>query len=102
MPSVRALLDTATALTFLLTELVELSTLVDLDAPIAVRVTRLGKVGRLTVQSPALRHGDDFEELVNERYGRIMNGLVRQLRTTLDHDGETGTYVIEFAVLPTD
>ncbi len=101
LAAVRVTLDTATALTFLLTEFVELSTLVDLNAPILLVVkVQDNQVGRLTVDSRAFVTGEAFDQHVDHRYGRIMNGLVRQLRTALDHDAVRGCYVVEFPALP--
>jgi two-component system, sensor histidine kinase PdtaS len=96
----RVSLDTATALTFLITEFVELSTLVDIGAPIAILVSEDGDQGRLAVEARALIAGEAFDVLIEERYGRILTGLVRQLRTTLHHDPVRGAYKVDFPRLP--
>ena len=99
LATVRVSLDTATALTFLLTEFVELSTLVNANAPILLVVKISDDVGRLTVDSRAFVTSEAYDELVDHRYGRIMNGLVRQLRTSLHHDAVRGCYAVEFPTL---
>ena len=102
LASIRVALDTATALTFLLTEFVELSTLVEPAATILLVVKVDNDVGRMTVDSASFVTNETFDELVEQRYGRIMNGLVRQLRTALHHDPVRGCYVVEFPVLSRD
>jgi hypothetical protein len=37
---------------------------------------------------------------IEERYGRVLTGLSRQLRAPLEHDPETGDYSISITVLP--
>lgn len=102
LASVKVTLDTATALTFLLTEFVELSTLVESGATILLVVKAENDIGRMTVDSASFVTNETLDELVGQRYGRIMNGLVRQLRTTLEHDPVRGGYIVEFPVLPRD
>ncbi|HTI31264.1 MAG TPA: histidine kinase dimerization/phosphoacceptor domain -containing protein [Sphingomonas sp.] len=100
LASVRVSLDIATALTFLLTEFVELSTLIEPAATILLVVKVENEAGRLTVDSTSFVTSAALDKLVEERYGRIMNGLVRQLRTALEHDPVRGCYAVEFPVLP--
>ena len=102
LATARVTLDTATALTFLLTEFVELSALVDINAQILLVVKVQDNIGRLTVDSRAFITSEALDEHVGHRYGRIMNGLVRQLRTSLEYDPVRGCYAVEFATLPTD
>ncbi len=54
----------------------------------------------LHVSSPALRGSDDMTARIDERYGRVMTGLSRQLRSPLEHDAEIGDYAIAITVLP--
>ena len=55
---------------------------------------------RLTVRSTGLRSSDDMASHLDERYGRVLTGLSRQLRSPLDHDAETGRYSIAISVIP--
>ena len=92
--------DVAVAVAFLITELVELAMSCE-PAP-QVRISlRAGEDGRgvLRVVSRALVDGDDLREVVATRYGRVMEGLARQLRSKLHHDPLTGAYEITIAVL---
>jgi hypothetical protein len=102
LENIRVTLDTATALTFLLTEFVELSTLVERSATILLVIKMVDGTGRMTVDSRSFITNETLDELVERRYGRIMNGLVRQLRTTLEHDPVRGGYIVEFPILPRD
>ena len=46
--------------------------------------------GVLRVVSRALVDGDGLRDVVATRYGRVMEGLSRQLRSKLHHDPLTG------------
>ncbi|MGC4250532.1 MAG: sensor histidine kinase [Sphingobium sp.] len=95
--------DVAVPIAFLLTELVELAMLSDPDAAmqISVHVDALPEDrARLEIRSPALRASPDMTVRLEERYGRILTGLSRQLRAPLDHDAATGLYSIEITTLP--
>jgi len=52
----------------------------------------------LRVVSPALVDTPELVDLVANRYGRVMMGLARQLRTQLHHDPLTGAYEATIAV----
>ncbi|WP_242124530.1 sensor histidine kinase [Sphingobium sp. Sx8-8] len=95
--------DVAVPIAFLLTELVELAMLS--DPRTAMRISVQLEAGRrdraiLHIVSPALRGSPDMTERLEERYGRVLTGLSRQLRAPLDHDPETGDYIIAITVLP--
>jgi two-component system, sensor histidine kinase PdtaS len=92
--------DSAVAIAFLLTELVELAMTLDRSASIAIAVDSsdvLGKA-RLSLTSSALRGGAAMTERLAGRYARVIEGLSRQLRAPLDHDEEGGCYSIAFPV----
>ena len=88
--------DTAIAIAFLVTEAVELAMSCDPVAKIRISGREGDDLGRavIRVSSPALADGHDLDAAVEARYGRIMQGLARQLRSTLHHDGEAGAYEI--------
>ncbi|SCW87994.1 Two-component sensor histidine kinase, contains HisKA and HATPase domains [Sphingobium faniae] len=95
--------DVAVPIAFLLTEMVELAMLSDPHA--AMRISVHAKAGskdraRLEIRSPALRASPDMTVRLDERYGRILTGLSRQLRSPLEHDAATGLYAIEITTLP--
>jgi hypothetical protein len=55
----------------------------------------------LRVVSRALVESDAFREALS-RYGRVMEGLSRQLRSPLHHDPLVGAYEIAFAITGRD
>jgi two-component sensor histidine kinase len=96
--------DIAIAITFLLTELVELAMTCNPAAQIRISVKPSDTPERATVRisSPALIEGDELRQVVSERYGRVMEGLSRQLRSKLHHDPLIGAYEISVAVTGRD
>lgn len=95
--------DVAVPVAFLLTELVELAMLsnprtsmritVQLEAGVEDRAT-------LHINSPALIGSEEMTARLEERYGRVLTGLSRQLRSPLDYDSENGAYSIAISVVP--
>ena len=53
----------------------------------------------LRISSPALIEGDLFHTLYAARYGRVLEGLSRQLRAKLHHDPLIGAFEITIGVL---
>ncbi len=91
--------DVAVAVSFLLTELIELATSVNPQAQIGISLRHIGNTDTavLRASSPSLVEGTEFDTLVETRYGRIILGLSRQLRAPLHHDPLTGAYEITIA-----
>ncbi|MBK5265475.1 MAG: sensor histidine kinase, partial [Alphaproteobacteria bacterium] len=98
--------DVAVPISFLITELVELSILVDPRAPISISV-RLGESVRhranmhraiLRVQSNALITSATMTQYLDQRFGRILTGLSRQLRSQLDYASNKGEYAIAISL----
>ena len=102
VPNVHVNQDTAIPLAFLATELVELAMTIETRASIRVSVLALEEADRacLLVGSSALVDSERLRELVAARYGRVMEGLSRQLRSPLERDGELGTYQVCFSIVP--
>ena len=92
--------DVAVAVAFLLTETVELAMSCDPAAQVRIAIRAADAPGRaiLRVVSRALIESDELRLLLKTRYGRVMEGLSRQLRSPLHHDPLVGAYEIEFAV----
>jgi hypothetical protein len=101
-PSLRVSQDVAVPIAFLLTELSELSMECDPTASLAIRVVAAETANRalLSIESAGLRIGTALTQKLATRYGRIVDGLSRQLRVPLNHDGETGRYEIEISTIP--
>ncbi|WP_420143769.1 sensor histidine kinase [Sphingobium sp.] len=95
--------DVAVPIAFLLTELVELAMM---QAPTAsMRISVQLEPGRddraqLMVRSSGLKTSEAMASHLDERYGRVLTGLSRQLRAPLDYDGEKGCYAIAITVIP--
>ncbi len=86
--------DVAIAVSFLLTEIIELAVSCNAAAQIRISIKAPEDADRAVVRvsSPALVGGPTFEGLVEKRYGRVLLGLARQLRTQLHHDPLVGAY----------
>jgi two-component sensor histidine kinase len=96
--------DVAIAIAFLLTEIVELAMTVNPSAQIRISVAAGETPERaiLRINSPALIDDDRMRALVVERYGRVIEGLSRQLRSKLHYDPMVGAYEIAVAVTGRD
>jgi two-component sensor histidine kinase len=102
VPHVHVGQDTAIPLAFLTTELIELAMTIDASASVRVSVVRQDEPGRacLVVGSPALHDGPRLRELLAERYGRVLEGLSRQLRSPLEREPEAGSFKVCFPLAP--
>ncbi|RYD54070.1 MAG: sensor histidine kinase [Sphingomonadales bacterium] len=92
--------DVATAIAFLLTEIVELamSCMTGAQVRISVKAGPEDDRATLRVVSPALVESPLLEDLLENRYGRVLGGLARQLRTKLHHDPLVGAYEASIAI----
>lgn len=93
--------DTALAIAFLLTELIELAMTCDPVARIVIgaRTDTAPDRAILRLSSTALIDSDRLNHLIDVRYGRVLTGLGRQLRAQLHHDPLQGSYEISVAIL---
>lgn len=98
VPNIHVGQDTAIPIAFLTTELIELAMVIDPSASIRVSVQREQELGRacLTIASAALADSEQLRELLAERYGRVIEGLSRQLRGRLERDGLAGSFAVCF------
>lgn len=93
--------DVAVAVAFLVTELVELAmTCAGGETQVRMTLKPADDPHRavLRLSSRALVDTDHLREGLKHRYGRVIEGLTRQLRSTLQHDPLTGAYEIAIAV----
>lgn len=96
--------DTAVAVAFIVTEIVELAMSCDPCAQIRISL-RTGNDAEhaiLRISSPALIDCKSLKDDVETRYGRVLEGLSRQLRSVLHHEPLTGAYEIAVAVVGRD
>jgi len=92
--------DVAVAVAFVLTEIIELAMSCNPTAQIRISV-RLGEEpnrAQLRVSSPALIESAAMESLLENRYGRVIGGLTRQLRTKMHYDPLVGAYEMAIAI----
>lgn len=97
--------DVGTAVAFLITEIVELAMTCQPDAAIRISLKAdpdAGGRALLRISAPALADNDMLRQEVGERYGRVLEGLSRQLRSRLHHDPLVGAYEISLAVTGRD
>jgi two-component sensor histidine kinase len=92
--------DNAVAVAFLITEIVELAMNCSPMAQVRISLKEdAGEPSRATlrISSPALVESPDFTRLNDTRYGRVIGGLVRQLRSRLHHDPLIGAFEWQIA-----
>ena len=93
--------DVAVAVAFLVTEAIELAMAGDRAAKIRLSIKQAPETGRATlrISSPALADGEAFAKQLAGRYGRVLEGLSRQLRAKLHHDPLIGAFEVSIAVV---
>jgi two-component sensor histidine kinase len=90
--------DVAVSTAFLVTEVVEFAMLHRPDKPVEISVQRTSELtGRLTLASPVLNPDEDGEH-EKMQFERIISGLAKQLRSTLDR--RLGRYSVDFPAFP--
>lgn len=92
--------DGAIAVAFMLTELVELAMTTNPSAQIRISVKAMEEPDRalLRVSSPALVQTPEVDAAIENRYGRVISGLARQMRTKLHYDPLVGAYEAAIAI----
>jgi two-component sensor histidine kinase len=90
--------DVAVAVAFLVTEIVECAMLTCPEDPIEISLRRTSELtARLTLASPILIP-DEADEPGKVQFERIVGGLAKQLRSSLDR--KLGRYSVEMPVFP--
>jgi two-component system, sensor histidine kinase PdtaS len=90
--------DVAVSTAFLITEVVEFAMLHRPDQPVEISVRRTSDLtARLTLGSPVL-DPESAEDPEKVRFERIIAGLAKQLRSTLDR--KLGRYSVDLPVFP--
>ncbi|HVJ02920.1 MAG TPA: sensor histidine kinase [Sphingomonas sp.] len=92
--------DVAIAVAFLLTEMVELAMSCNpaTQVRISIKGTEEPERAILRVNAPALVEDPCVKDLMENRYGRVISGLVRQLRSKLHYDPLAGVFEAAIAV----
>jgi two-component sensor histidine kinase len=90
--------DVAVAVAFLITEVIEFAMLNAPDAPVELSMRRTSELtARLSLSSPILLP-DDEHDAEKVQFERIIGGLAKQLRSTLDR--KLGRYSVDLPVFP--
>jgi len=90
--------DVAVSVAFLVTEVVEFAMLRRPDQPVEIEVQRTSELtGRLSLASPVLVPEDD-QDREKVQFERIIAGLAKQLRSSLDR--KLGRYSVDIPVFP--
>jgi two-component sensor histidine kinase len=90
--------DVAVSVAFLMTEVVEFAMLHRPDQPVEISLRRTSDLtGRLELASPVLVP-DGEEDKEKQQFERIIGGLAKQLRSTLDR--KLGRYSVDLPVFP--
>jgi two-component system, sensor histidine kinase PdtaS len=91
--------DVAVSVAFLITEIAEFGMLRGAGL-VSITLDGDGSAGaRLSIEVDALAGRPNGDAAFEERFERIVTGLARQLRSTLDHDPERGLYALSIAVV---
>ena len=92
--------DVAVSVAFLITEIVEFAMLCG-AASVSLSLTGEGRKGTatLTMESESLRADVPCSQELSDRFERIVTGLSRQLRNTIERDREGGRYSLDIAVV---
>jgi len=93
--------DVAVSVAFLITEIAEYAMLCGAGAVSIVLTGEDAAPGtaRLAIESDSLRPDAPCQAMLSERFERIVTGLSRQLRSTIDRDLEAGRYTLAVAVV---
>lgn len=100
--AVHASQDAAVSVAFLVTEIVEFGMLAGANLVSIVMDRVEPGFARLSIEVDSLAETSDRDERLLERFDRIVTGLARQLRSTLERDPEQGRYTVRVAVMERD
>lgn len=94
--------DIAVPVAFLITELASLAALHAPPGPVEIAVETIAgaTANSITVTSAAFIGIDHIAATNMAPPARIILGMARQLRSSLDHDAVTGTYTVQFGAQP--
>ena len=90
--------DVAVATAFLVTEVVECAMLTRPNDPVELTLRRTGDLTASFTLSSAVLNPDESDNPERAQFERIIGGLARQLRSTLDR--KLGRYSVELPVFP--
>ena len=91
--------DVAVSVAFLVTEIVEYAMLCGAGLVSITLDPENGGTARLSIEADSLAGGAARDEALSDRFDRIITGLARQLRSTLDRNEDEGRYCVNIAVV---
>jgi hypothetical protein len=91
--------DVAVSVAFMITELVEFAMFCEAAAVTVSLEGSSPTTALLSIESDSLKADTICDEKLFERFDRIVTGLSRQLRSTIDRNTETGRYALDIAVV---
>jgi hypothetical protein len=91
--------DVAVSVAFMITELVEFAMFCGAAAVSVTLEGRAPGLALLAIESDSLKGEISCDEKLFERFDRIITGLSRQLRSTIERDSETGRYSLGINVV---
>jgi two-component system, sensor histidine kinase PdtaS len=92
--------DVAVSVAFLITEIAEYAMLCGaVGVSISLTGDGAARSAQLSIDADSLRSGAPCDATLTERFERIVTGLSRQLRSTIDRDPEAGRYTLAIAVI---
>jgi len=94
--------DVAVSVAFLITEIVEFGMLCGSTMVSVVIEPEGDGTARLSLEVDSLAEMAECDEALSDRFDRIVTGLARQLRSTLERDPSRGRYSVVLNVLPGD
>jgi two-component sensor histidine kinase len=94
--------DAAVSVAFLITEIVEFGMLCGAGQVSVVLEAGEPGFALLSVEVDSLTGTIECDDALKDRFERIITGLARQLRTTLDRDPERGRYAVHVAIVDGD
>jgi two-component sensor histidine kinase len=101
LDSVNTTQDVAVAVAFLITEIIEYAILHAPDEAVELSLRRTSELtARLSLSSAVLVPEDEEQEAEKAQFERIVGGLAKQLRSTLDR--KLGRYSVDLPVFPAD
>lgn len=94
--------DVAVPVAFLITEIVELATICAPNSSVAIMLQsgELPDRAILTIEALGLDGDACLRHPEMDRFRRVIQGLSRQLRSTMQHEEGSGSYRIEIGVVP--
>lgn len=91
--------DVAVSIAFLITEVVEYAMFCGAGTVMVALTDNGDGTAALSIISESLKHDAACGDMLTDRFERIVTGLSRQLRSTINKDGEKGCYALSISII---